>query len=538
MASLLPEALLTAVKLTYLGPFPAATQQQLLATWTGLLTQAAGLQVPAAMAAAAAPMIAASAAAATMSRPVPMLQRALFRAHLQVPGSVLLQDAGLTDHAGPLAEELQAAVTAVDVARQPVVVVDPLCLLPGVLRVDFGRSVHLTTTTSSSNGGVSGVGSSSGSSSTGRGSRGDNRGAASTASAASDDDWVVIRPDCDTTAAAAAAAVPASGSQSMAVCQYAADPAAAAALAFQSGRSVCVQLHSLTQGHAKLIHTMAAAWHAQRLAHTAGSTLSTTSGISSNSSNGGCSGPMPSMSRQVTRVGQELARQTPCQPLGAASASEYLPKLLVHVTSPVCHLPSESLSVFSVINIAALCDSPQPASDAPAASSTLQVQLAPQAQQVRSSSHGQQLLHTIQADCGRTLGSCQSTEAQIQRAVASQLVGSVVLPIVNQAAAAALKAAQVAQEKLEERQALVVLQHVAQVRGQDTVVLGNDTYSCVVHAVGSSRWYLPAELHVRSSHTSHLCKAQASNEVTVLCKAQATKSPSRKACCCRQHCYN
>lgn len=229
-----------------------------------------------------------------------------------------------------------------------------------------------------------------------------------------------------------------------------------------------MQLHGMTQEHARLVHSMAATWHAQRLRCTAGSTLSI-AGISSSSNDQGC-GTMPSMSRQATRIGQESQHKAR-QNMGAASASS-LPKLLVHLTSPVCHLPSECLSVFSVVNAAALSNSPRPsAGDAPAASSSPAVRPVLQAQQVQPSSQGRQMLQPMQLHSSSVLSSCQPREAQIQRAVVSQLVGSVVLPIIDQAAwqaaAAALKAAQMAQEKLEERQALA-LQHIAQVSGEET----------------------------------------------------------------------
>jgi hypothetical protein len=219
------------------------------------------------------------------------------------------------------------------------------------------------------------------------------------------------------------------------------DDIAAAALAFQSGKNVCVQLHSLTLQHARLVHCMAAEWHAQRIRHAADSTLGTSS--SRSCSNGDSSRAMPSVSCQVTGAGQE-SRQAGCKPVGAASAAG-CPTLLVHLTSPVCHLPPECLSVFNVVNIAAV-------SAALSGSALI----------------GHQLMQTSESGSDGTLSSSQSTEAQIQGAVVLQLVGSVVLPVVDQgawqAAAAALKAAQVTQEELEERQALV-LQHVAQVRG-------------------------------------------------------------------------
>jgi hypothetical protein len=308
LARLLPEVLLASLQLTYLGALPAAAAQHLNTSWAAALAQATGLDAQpgcASAAAAAAPGLGAGlstqAPAAALQHPITATWANLLQLQpqqqLALPASVLMQDARSLDSTGLLAQQLQVAVAAVEVACQPVLAVDPLGLLPDVL----------------------GVGDASGETET--------VGQTPNSSSSSSGGWVVVRPDTASEQSATAAAD-------------------AAATALAGGRSVCLRLHSLTAGHAALITRLVAAWHATHLQQQ--TTTSTTS--SSTSSGGTVSATEQAGKAACQSAGSSSAGRAAGAALAAAAAVG-IPRLVVHVGGPCATVPAQPSGLLSVVTV-------------------------------------------------------------------------------------------------------------------------------------------------------------------------------------------
>jgi hypothetical protein len=338
LARLLPDAMLAALQLTYLGGLPAAVQQQLSTRWAGLLAHAAvpeykhsaataaGVGAAAGAGAGAVAVTAGSTAAAAAGLPqkpavgVPSQREtggkqqggcpsgstaanwdsllSLGGGQHAVPASVLMREAALLQHRGVLAQQLQLAVAAIDLVGRPVLVVDPLGLLLSVLELQTERgSATMTADSSSSKEATASKRSSSTSSNGGP-------------------QWVVVR------------------------CERGADvdgAAAAAAAAFAGGRDVCLRLHNVaTQQQEPLVAEVIAAWHgAQLLQH------------NSSGPNGNQCGHTPLSSSSIKGCRSSKAAARP--------SARLAPRLLVHVDSPCAVLPVSVAGLLGVVGIGAEC---------------------------------------------------------------------------------------------------------------------------------------------------------------------------------------
>lgn len=196
LARLLPNALLTALQLTYLGTLPHTTQQQLSSRWSALLLHAAGVDSDNA---------AHGDSSGKPTHPVYGAQAELL-SHWAVRASKVMQATQLLGPPATLWQQVQIAAAVVDLACQPMLVLDPWQLLLKVLELEPGDAML---------------------------------------SASGIAPWFVIAgevaplPECSGVVAAAAAA-------------------------FADGRSVCLLLHCITTQLEQLVQHIAAAWFASQ----------------------------------------------------------------------------------------------------------------------------------------------------------------------------------------------------------------------------------------------------------------------------------
>lgn len=338
LAQLLPTAMLAALELTYLGPLPPALQKQLSSRWALLLAQAACLRPIPAASATPTPTAAGEIAGGTSTGPavpaaaanVPWtgalhtgasgndstsgssssssaLLRLLVRHH-SVPASAMMAAVQLPQPADSLSQQLQAAAAPLSVTCQPVFVMDPWSLLPGLLGLSPGEATAAAELS-----------------------------IREVPDAAASTEWLLLTPCLEENFCLASSASGSEGSnqrvqdQNGGSGQLQAVPVAEAANAavFAAGRSVCLQLHSISQQQLLLVEEVVAAWYNhQRLV-----------GPSRNSSSS-----MDVRSTVPSRGGR------------AAQA----PMLLVHSSSPWFEVPPQIAGLVTVLSIGGPLCSLQP----------------------------------------------------------------------------------------------------------------------------------------------------------------------------------
>lgn len=329
LVRLLPDSMLAVLQLTYLGPLPDATQQQLSATWADLLARAAAPEskhgtVPAAAVATTAGMQQPHAAftvgsshqgsgpggVCSTTDSIAASWDSLLRlggGQYPIPGSVLMREAALFQQRGMLAQQLQLAVAAIDLAGRPVLVVDSLGLLLRVLQLptELGGASGTVVSSGGANDTVADSSSSGGS--------------------GESQQWVVVRYEHGADAGAAAAA---------------------ASAAFAGCRDVCLRLHNFTtQQEEELVHRVVAAWHGAQLLQQEYPSLGSMCSPNVLTSSSSRKGLGSSRSKAAARLSTRLA-----------------PRLLVHLESPCAVLPVGVAGLLGVVGVGAECNL-QPAAD-------------------------------------------------------------------------------------------------------------------------------------------------------------------------------
>lgn len=264
-----------------------------------------------------------------------------------------------------LVQQLQAAAAAVNIARQPVLMVDPLGLLLSVLGAGpggpgqqdlVGQAFEGSSSSIKQRGSAAGPGGPGQHDTVGRVVAGNSNSSKYDVPRGSGAEggmgWVVIQPNSSSWGARyeggrRSGSVANSGAAPDGTATAVDGATAAASAALAAGNDVCLQLHSIAAETEILIVQAVAAWHGVQLPRQAGTSSSGTQGLGGDATASGLSNQSASFKSLSSIKAQKGG------PKAVKAAAAGTPRLLVHLTSPCGTVPAELAGLLGVMSIGA-----------------------------------------------------------------------------------------------------------------------------------------------------------------------------------------